>query len=413
MKKILKELKKICSIFIILIMVLNLSACKSGKEDQKKLNIFLDTSDIYSSEVIKFMIDDYKKSNPDVEVKLNNVLGEKSDIMDTINKGTEIDMIFTNRNTLIELSKKGVLSDLHDTYEENNISDRYYDIMGAYGRVGDKYYGIGVIPYSVELLYNKANLEKLKIANPTSLKKWLDVLKQINGKGMKTPVVLTDDVDADGFLFSLVASKVINIHEIEESYDSGEESYKKIKGVQDIFKEFNSLAKDKVITKNSFELGNKQSVINFNNGDSPLLVAISYFNSKLNGSNIGIVEDYDNNSKFGSNIPIIINSLLSVPVNAKNMDTANDFIKYIYSDEVQAKIVQKEIISGNKVANSKVSGNGKIMVEHMYKANDNSVLLIYNIPEILKNNVLLMLKKILDGVYNSKEWDETLKKSYK
>ncbi|MBU3110922.1 ABC transporter substrate-binding protein [Clostridium lacusfryxellense] len=413
MKKILKELKKICSIFIILIMVLNLSACKSGKEDQKKLNIFLDTSDIYSSEVIKFMIDDYKKSNPDVEVKLNNVLGEKSDIMDTINKGTEVDMIFTNRNTLIELSKKGVLSDLYDTYEENNISDRYYDIMGSYGRVGDKYYGIGVIPYSVELLYNKANLEKLKIANPTSLKKWLDVLKQINAKGMKTPIVLTDDVDADGFLFSLVASKVINIHEIEESYDSGEESYKKIKGVQDIFKEFNSLAKDKVITKNSFELGNKQSVINFNNGDSPLLVAISYFNSKLNGSNIGIVEDYDNNSKFGSNIPIIINSLLSVPVNAKNMDTANDFIKYIYSDEVQARIVQKEIISGNKVANSKVSGTGKIMVEHMYKANDNSVLLIYNIPEILKNNVLLTLKKILDGVYNSKEWDETLKKSYK
>ena len=26
--------------------------------------------------------------------------------------GTEIDVIFTNRNTLIELSKKGVLSDL-------------------------------------------------------------------------------------------------------------------------------------------------------------------------------------------------------------------------------------------------------------------------------------------------------------
>jgi raffinose/stachyose/melibiose transport system substrate-binding protein len=414
MKKILKELKKISSVFIILIMVVSLSACKSGeKQDQKKLNIFLDTTDIYSSEVIKFLIDDYKKSNPDVEVKLNNVLGEKSDIMDTINKGTEIDMIFTNRNTLIELSKKGVLSDLQDTYDENTISDRYYHIMGAYGRIGDKYYGIGVIPYSVELLYNKANLEKLKLDNPTSLKQWLEVLKQTNGKGMKTPVVLTDDVDADGFIFSLIASKIIDIHEIEESYDSGEESYKKIKKVQDIFKEFNSLTKDKTITKNSFELGNKQSVINFNNGDSPLMVAISYFNSKLNGSNIGIVEDYDNNSKFGPNVPIIINSLLSVPVNAKNMDTANDFIKYIYSDEVQARIVQKEIISGNKVANSKVSGTGKVMVEHMYKANDNSMLLMYNIPEILKNNVLLTLKKILDGDYNSKEWDDVLKKSYK
>ncbi len=103
------------------------------------------------------------------------------------------------------------------------------------------------------------------------------MLKQINGKGMKTPVVLTEDVDANGFLFSLIASKVINIHEIEESYDSGEESYKKIKGVQEIFKEFNSLAKDNGITKNTFELGNKQSIINFNNGDSPLLVCYFLF----------------------------------------------------------------------------------------------------------------------------------------
>ncbi len=112
---------------------------------------------------------------------------------------------------------------------------------------------------------------------------------------------------------------------------------------------------------------------------------------------------------YGSNIPIIINSLLSVPVNAKNMDNANAFIKYIYSDEVQARIVQKGIISGNKIANNKVSGTGKIMVEHMYKANDNSMLILYNLPERLKNNVLLALKKILDGGYNSKEWDETIK----
>lgn len=414
MKKTFKELKKLCSVFIILIMVFSLSACKSDKkENQKKLNIYLDKTDEYSSEVIKFLIDDYKKNNPDVEIKLNDVLGDKSDIMKTINVGTEIDVIFTNRNTLIELSKKGVLSDLQDTYKENDLSDKYYDIMGSYGRVGDKYYGIGVVPYSIELLYNKANIEKLNLSNPSNLKQWLNVLKQINGKGIKTPVVLTDDLDANGFLFSLIASKDINIHEIEKSYDSGEESYKKLKGIQGIFKEFNSLTNDNVITKNCFELGNKQSVVNFNNGDSPLLVCISYYNSKLNGSNVGVIGDYGNNSNFGTNVPIIINSLLSVPINAKNMDTADAFIKYIYSDEVQARIVQKGIISGNKIANNKVTGSGKLMVEHMYKANDNSMLMLYNLPEIVKNNILITLKRILDGGYNSKEWEEILKKSYK
>ena len=108
-------------------------------------------------------------------------------------------------------------------------------------------------------------------------------------------------------------------------------------------------------------------------------------------------------------MPIIINSLLCVPLNAKNGDNANAFIKYIYSDEVQARIVQKGIISGNKIANNKVTGIGKIMVQHMYKANDNSILILYNLPEKIKNNVVLAIKKILDGGYSSKEWEEILK----
>ena len=152
----------------------------------------------------------------------------------------------------MSLAKRELLSDLKSAYEKNNISDRYYDIIGSYGRVGDKYYGIGVVPYSVELLYNKDNLEKLKISNPNNLEQWLNVLKQINGKGIKTPVVLTEDIDANGFLFSLIASKVINIHDLEENYDSGEESYKKMKAMQDIFNEFNLLTKNNGIDSEFF-----------------------------------------------------------------------------------------------------------------------------------------------------------------
>jgi raffinose/stachyose/melibiose transport system substrate-binding protein len=417
MKKSFKSFKDIFSILMVLIMVFSLSACKSDKKEgskkPKKLNVFLDTTDIYSSNVIKFLIDDFKKNNDDFEIKLNDVLGDKSDIMETINLGTEIDVIFTNRNTLIELSKNGVLQDLQTIYEKQEISDRFYDIMTSYGRVGDKYYGIGVVPYSVELLYNKSYLEKSKIPNPANLEGWLDVLKQMNSKGIKTPVVITEDIDVNGFLFSLIASKVMNIHEVEENYDSGEEGYKKIKDVQKIFDEFNSLAKTKGITKNTFETGNQQSIKSFINGDIPLLISTSYFNSQLNGSDIGIIEDYNNNSTYGSNVPIIINSLVSVPINAKNQDNANNFIKYIYSDEVQARVVGKGIISGHKNANNKVTGSSQIMVKHMEKANDNSIIILYNFPEKIKNSILLAVRRILDGNYSSKEWEELLKQLYK
>jgi raffinose/stachyose/melibiose transport system substrate-binding protein len=417
MKKSFKVIKKASSICLILLMVINLAACKSGDKEksgkQKNLNIFLDTTDTYSSNAIKFLIEDFKKNNPDIEIKLNDVLGGKSDIMETINLGTEVDVIFTNRNTLIELSKNGVLSELGSTYEKGAIGDRYYDIMSSYGRVGDKYYGIGVVPYSIELLYNKAYLEKMQISNPNNLEQWLNVLKQINAKGIKTPVVLTEDLDINGLLFSLAASKVINIHEFEENYDSGEEGYKKVKNAQEMFNEFNSLVKSKGITKNSFEPGNEQSINSFKSGDSPLLVTISYYSSKLNGDNVGIVADYDNNSNYGSNAPVIVNSLLCTPLNAKNSENANTFIKHVYSNEVQARLVQKGIISGNKIANNKISGIGKIIVQHLYKANDNSMLIIYNFPEKIKNNVIVTLRRILDGVYTSKEWEEILKETYK
>ena len=415
MKKSYKALKNICSVLMILVMVFSLSACKSDKKEKsekpKKLNIFLDTTDSYSANVIKFLIDDFKKNNQDVEIKLNDILGNKSNIMETINTGTEIDVIFTNRNTLIELSKNGVLQDLQTVYEKQAFSDRLYEIMASYGRIGDKYYGIGVVPYSVELLYNKTNLEKLKIQSPADFEGWIDVLKQVNSKGIKTPVVITEDIDINGLMFSLVASKVINIQEFEENYDGGVEGYKKIKNGQKIFDEFNSLVKSKGITKNTFETGNQQSINNFINGDSPLLIGTSYFNTKLNGSDIGIIEDY-NNSQYGSSVPIIINSLVSIPLNAKNQDNATAFIKYILSDESQARIVEKGIISGNKNANNKVTGASKIMVQHMHKANNNSILVLYNLPEKVKNNILLAVKRILDGNYSSNEWEEVLKQSY-
>lgn len=414
MKKSFKKMKNLFSVFIVLLLIFNLTACKSSKnEKQKKLNVFLDSTDKYSSNAIKFLIEDFKKNNPDVEIQLNDVLGDKSDILEKINVGTEIDVIFTNRNKIIELSKKGLLSDMQSNYEKDAISDSYYDIIGSYGRVGDKYYGIGVVPYSIELLYNKVNLEKLKIPSPKNLEDWLNALKQVNGKGIKTPVVLSEDLDMNEILFSTIATKTMNIHDLEENYDSGEEGYKKNKAMQEIFSQFNSLTKNIGISKNSFEIGNEQTIDSFNNGDAPLLASISYYHPKLNGSNIGIVTDYNDNSKYGTNLPIIINSIVCVPLNAKNSDNANDFIKYMYSDEVQARMAENGIISGNKKANNKISAIGKIMVEHMYEANDNSILILYNLPEKIKNGVILAISRILDGGYNPKQWEELLKESYK
>jgi raffinose/stachyose/melibiose transport system substrate-binding protein len=398
-------------IFIMIILSMSCTGCKKNPtSSEKSLNLYIDIKDTHSLNIINLIIDEYKKDNISSKVNVKNALGGKM-ILEDINKGSEADIIFTTRNTMIELSQKGLISEMAPYYDKNKISDRFYKILGQYGKIGDKYYGIGLIPYSVEIVYNNEALSNLKLQPPKNLTEFKDVLLKLKQNSIRVPVLLTEDLDTNAALASLFINSKVKSKVLESSYDSDENSLLKISDIQIVLNEINALVKGGVVDKNSFEMGKEVTINNINKGNIPIMVCISYYNNNLASSGLGLIDDFSFDMSAKSNVPVIINCLMVIPTNGKNSDEVANFIKYALSDETQKKLSNKGFITGNSKANESISGLGKTMAKHIWSSNEDSIMFTYNMPLVLSNELTSKISNILMGKYTGKEWQEIVEAS--
>lgn len=393
-------------IFIMIIFSICCTSCKKNpNREEKLLNLYIDIKDTHSLNIINIIIDEYKKDNPSSKVNVKNSLGGKM-ISEDINKGSEADILFTKRNTMIELSQKGLISEMTPYFEENKIRDRFYKILSEYGRIGDKYYGIGLIPYSVEIVYNNQALSNLKLKVPNNLTEFSNILLKLKENSIRVPVLLTEDLNTNVALASIYINSKVKSRVLESSYDSNESSLLRISDIQIALNDINALVKGGALDKNSFEMGKEITINNINKGSIPIMICISYYNSIFASTGLEVVNNFsfDNNAK--ANVPVIVNCLMSIPTNGKNSDEAMNFIKYALSDETQKKLSYKGFITGNIKANESMSGIGKSMAKHLYSSNEDSIVFNYNMPEFLSNELISKISNILMGKYTGKEWKE-------
>lgn len=411
------RIKKIVSIILGILLCINLSACKGKSEGEseskeKALNVYVDIKDKNSLNIIKFLTEEYTKENPKSKLKVNDVLGGGTNIVEDISKGTQADLLFTSRNTMTELSQKGLLSDMGQHFERNKISEKYYNIISSYGRVGDKYYGIGIIPYTLEIFYSTDALNKLGINPPTNIQDMLVLMKKLNSSNIRIPVVVTEDLDINSVLSSIIASNKIKSSTLDTAYDN-KSSYKYIKEMQGIFDDINTAVKEIGVNKNFFELGNESTLTSLVNGSIPLVVSTSYYYNNLKEGNINLINEFELGSTVKSNMPVIVNTLLCIPTNGKNSEEAGNFIKFILNDDTQEKLVKKGYISASKKANAELHGIGEKIAKHLSSANDNSIIYIYNLPKKFQKPIIRKIDSILDGKYSGNEWQEILNEIYR
>lgn len=383
----------------------------TAKEEKKKLKICVDVKDKHTVNIIKFMIDEYKKEDKDLEIDITNPL-DSNKICDDISQGEGSDIIFTSRNSMLELEKKGLLSDLSNFYSKNKIDDKFYNIMSAYGRVRDKYYGIGIIPYSIEVVYNRQALEKLGATPPKNITDFFQVLKKMNDSGTKLPVVLTEDIDIYNAFAAIFFSNLVELQRLENSYDSGMDSYKGIKEVQQVFDNINLLVKQGAVNREIVEQGSETTMSRLVKGDIPAMLTTSYYSKDIKDDKMGVVETY-NISSLKEVIPVIINGLMCVPANSKNEEQVNNLMEFFFSDKIQKKLVEEGFITGNKEANKDLEGVKKTINEHIGKSNSNSIIYIYNFPKKFHPLFESKIMKVLSGKYNGNEWNEILEEAYK
>lgn len=406
---------------ITLILILSLSSFSLGcskKEvnSESLLNIYVDIKDKQSQSIIKFMIDEYKKSKPDIKINISNTLGNDKTLVQDISKGGNADILFTSRNNMLELSKKGLLSDIGEMYDKNKLNERYYKIVASYGRIGDKYYGIGVMPYSIEILYNKNELNRLKIPEPNKPENFYSIIKTLNQNSIHIPIVLTDDISVNSGMASIFANKNVKLSRLEKIYDSSKEEYSKITEMQSIFDSINNFVKYSNINRNTFELGGESTIENFVSGSIPLIICDSYYSTILNSADvnkIGIVNDYSSLTGDEGIVSVIVNSIMCVPANSKNSSEINDFFLYAYSDDLQEKLIDKGFVTGNIKANEKLNGFAKLISNHIEKSDDNCISIIYSLPKKFKSEIELKVDNIISGNYTKKEWQDIVERLIK
>lgn len=398
---------------IILLIIPCLSCQKKDKTNKEKnLNIYIDIKDKSALNIIKFLTDEYKKDNPDSKLKVNDVLGGGNNIASDISKGTEADLILTSRNTMIELSEKGLISDMEQYYEKNKITEKFYSVMSAYGRINDKYYGLSILPYSFEVYYNSDALNKLGITNLSNIKDVLNTTKKLNNNNVRIPVVIPEDLDINILLSSIVASNSIKITSLDSIYDNKNE-YSKMKDMQGIFNTIYKVSVENTINKNLFELGNENSFTALENGNIPIVISTSYYYSKIKDTKVTLIGDYKIVPEMKEKIPVIVNSVLCMPTNGKNSEEAGKFIKFVISDDTQQMLSKKGYITGNKKINEKSIGVPSIIAAHLSKADDNSIIFTSSMPYKLQGIISSKIDNILQGKYTGSEWEDIINEAYK
>jgi ABC-type glycerol-3-phosphate transport system substrate-binding protein len=407
--------KRKSAVFLLLIiLMISISACGAKKDTSKErqLNIYADIKDISSQNILKFITDNYKKSNNKIKININNSIG--GNIEEDIGKSSDNDIIITSRNNMLKLSRKGLLSDMSSYFEENKINEDYYRVVNAYGRFNDKYYGIALIPYTIEILYNKSAIAKMNIKEPHTINDTREALKKLNDMSIRVPVLLPEDLDINSGLSSIIFNNKVSMRKLESKYDSGAASYKSLTEVQQGFDVIADLIKNGNINKDTFEVGNESSINKFLKGDISLIICSSYYADNFKDNNIRVAGDISEDSSSKLNMPVICDSIICVPVNNKNGEEVSNFIKNTFSEGTQKKLVEKGFVTGNKKANNNIVGGVKAtVVKHLENSSEDSIIFAYNIPEKLKNSVSSKIDQMLSGKITKKEWEEAVDEVYK
>ncbi|EJO5348410.1 carbohydrate ABC transporter substrate-binding protein [Clostridium botulinum] len=411
----MKFKKALCLILILICPITFVSCKRENKSNNTELNVYIDIKDQNSLSILKILMEEYEKSNENVKININNALG--NNIEEELKKEKSSDLIVVSRNEMIKLAQKGLLDNMETNYEKNNITKDYYNVFNSYGRFKDKYYGLPVIPYTIEILYNTSALDKLKIEEPKDINDMKNIMKKLKSESIKVPVMFTNDLDINSVMYSVIANNIVNSMELEDVYGKGKKQYANLRNMQEPFKIINDMVKGNILDKNSFEDGKEVTLEKFENGDIPIIVSTSYYNNQIKNPNIKSIKNLYDVDKLNNTEPIIINSIMCLPLKAKNSEEANNFIDFVFSEKTQKYLLKKGFVTGNKKINKEKEGElnkiNKTTVEKLSNLNENSILVFYNLPNTFKPSISSAIDKILNNEYTGKEWENIVEENLK
>ncbi|MFX0548641.1 ABC transporter substrate-binding protein [Hathewaya histolytica] len=410
----MKKFNRLCSAILVIILSLTLVCCKGEEKKEKKngsknLDIYVYTDDKYSKKAIDVLIREYENKNKDKKINVIDGVEDKDKLLKYFKSGDNIDIIVCNRSTELLLDKKGLVDNLEDIYKNESLDKRFYEVYTSYGRILNKYSSVGIIPYTLEFVYNKDALNKLGLKEPQDFKDYIKILKQCISNHIEVPYVLNEDLSIYEVIFSLFAQNKLNGEELTEKYTDKSEEYLNDDKIEKVLKLVEKNVKEQGLKEDILKKSDEKDIEYFLKGESPILITTSYFSNKLKGENIGILKNMGRIDGEEIIRPVFMNALVVSNINGINKESKKDFQEFVVSNEFQNKLKELSYITGNKEANKSYKGLQGSVVENLLKSSSNSIIYKDNLPEDIQKSIESSIRDILKGKYKDNYLKEKLK----
>lgn len=417
-------MNKKLSILIVLIMLMSTTlSCSSQKQsdnssDNTTKNNTITFATFYDSEeqgkIYTSIAKSYEDTNPGIKVELIHNYTDEKEIVDNLSNSPKIDIMGLTRNRFVKYAKSGYLADITSYINENDYNSTLYPITLSYGKLNDKYYGIGDLPMSVEWFYNVDLFEKYNLEEPKDLEDLISISRKFKSNKIIPISLGAMDGWTIDMLLDLITSQTVGADVFTSAYGSDIESFQNI---DDMNTSFNILSKvfTNCIATNAKSINYKQSIDDFIEGKAAILPAMS--------KAMDIIDE-DKSSKFNYNVfesPIkfVDNpaslytatsvQVLAVPNNSSKQEEAKKFLSYIYSESSQKEFRKQGYISPLIDIDSSEDDMNQKVLEHLSRTNDDSILLYDNVSETMQQNTTKILQDMLSkNVSAADAWEKIL-----
>lgn len=418
-------MRKSISIILTIIICLSmfLSGCSKQKDGSQGSNkgSTIKFATFYSEEqeeIYKEIIKKYEEKNPGTKVELISDYSDEQKIKDSLTENGDIDVIGLKRNQIIEFAKSGLLNDMTSLVESEGLERKLYEISTAYGSYNGKVYGIGDMPMTIEWFYNTDIFDRLHLTEPKNIEDLIKVCKKIKADGI-TPIAIggMDEWTLASF-FGMITAQTTGSSDFTKNYASDIGSFSNISGINKAFDIYGRLA-GSCIPRNSNDINYAKSIEEFVMGKAAILPAGSWAINKIdetkpNGFHYQVFKSPVNFVESPvSTYSATAGQVLSIPVKSNHTKEAQEFIKFLFSEEAQRIFVDKgynaSLISVNTEENS-VRNN---ILSHLEMTDDNSIMLLDNLEPKMAENTSRILQDILaDRLKPEEGWNKILEMTF-
>lgn len=393
---------------VLILLSLTIIGCGKGKSKENSVvKLYYNNNTVKSINCIVELIKKYEEEEGK-KISLIPVNSEE-EIEKKIGDDKEAALLLLDGYSFIDFNNKNYLRDISYLFKEKENREKFANINNLYGIYEGKYYGLGITPFNLELVYNEELLKNRGIEIKDN--NYIEALKKLNEKNIKIPTYIKSEYTKEVLFSSLVANDTIayNLHKVED-VNVIEDKIKHIENGQKIFDTLHDLYTKNIIREDMFQDGGEELIKKFNEEKIPVLLTTTLVSDSITDKRgIGTINKMPINNK-SVNSAVVMDCIICSSSGKSNVDDLDNFFRYIIHSDVFESLSKKNCITGNRKADSNLKGVQIKMVNSIVGADDINmpyfnVISNENIEKINKE-----CKKVLSGKYDGKEWSRVLGK---